>query len=178
MGHKKLDISLTNEKLEAAMYAEMYERKIQCKQLHKTLHLAASLIEVRQISYKLNFNCWLPIQIQVGYHHCAFEEKKAIAMYNWYSIPAYIYIHTTNMRSAGLLSTLTTRHAKTLPLSPFFSSVSSAACRNWTPCSRLSRMSSCLYTITTTFLSWTPFLPPPSILSTRVAWNRQSNLSL
>ena len=93
MGHKKLDISLTNEKLEAAMYAEMYERKIQCKQLHKTLHLAASLIEVRQISYKLNFNCWLPIQMQVGYHQCAFEEKKAIAMYNWYSIPAYIYIY-------------------------------------------------------------------------------------
>ena len=47
MGHKKLDISLTNKKLEAAMYAEMYERKIQCPQLQKTIHLAASLIEVR-----------------------------------------------------------------------------------------------------------------------------------
>jgi hypothetical protein len=57
MGHKKLDtISLTNEKLEAAMYAEMYERKIQCRQLQNTLHLAASLIEVRRISYKLDFS--------------------------------------------------------------------------------------------------------------------------
>jgi hypothetical protein len=56
MGHKKLDISLTNEKLEAAMFAEMYQRKIQCRQLQGTLHLAASLIEVRRISYKLNFN--------------------------------------------------------------------------------------------------------------------------
>jgi hypothetical protein len=46
MGHKKLDISLTNEKLESAMYTEMYERKIQCPQLQKTIHLAASLIEV------------------------------------------------------------------------------------------------------------------------------------
>jgi hypothetical protein len=55
IGGKKLNISLRNEKLEAAMYAEMYEHKIQCQQLQKTLHLAASLIEVRQISYKLNF---------------------------------------------------------------------------------------------------------------------------
>ena len=46
MGHKKLDFSLTNEKLEAAMYAEMYERRIQCPELQKTIHLAASLIEV------------------------------------------------------------------------------------------------------------------------------------
>jgi hypothetical protein len=51
MGHKKLDISLTNEKLEMAMFAEMYERKIQCRQLQETLHLAASLIELRRISY-------------------------------------------------------------------------------------------------------------------------------
>jgi hypothetical protein len=56
MGHKKLDISLTNERLEAAMYAKMYERKIQCHQLQQTLHLGASLIEVRRLSYKLNFN--------------------------------------------------------------------------------------------------------------------------
>jgi len=50
----KLNISLTNEKLEAAMFAEMYQRKIQCRQLQGTLHLAASLVEVRRISYKLN----------------------------------------------------------------------------------------------------------------------------
>jgi hypothetical protein len=56
MGHKKLDVSLTNEKLEAAMYTEMFERKIQCRQLQATVHLAASLIEVCRISYKLNFN--------------------------------------------------------------------------------------------------------------------------
>ena len=53
MGHKKLDMSMTNEKLEAAMYAEMCERRIQCPQLQKTIHLAASLIEVRLISYNL-----------------------------------------------------------------------------------------------------------------------------
>jgi hypothetical protein len=48
MRHKKLDISLmANEKLAAAMYAIMFERKIQCWQLQETLHLAASLIEVR-----------------------------------------------------------------------------------------------------------------------------------
>ena len=83
MGYQTLDISLTNERLEAAMYAEMYERQIQCHQLQKTLHLAASLIEVRRLSYKLNFNARLPIQLQVGYNQCTFEEKKAIAMYNW-----------------------------------------------------------------------------------------------
>ena len=49
MGYKKFDISLTDERLEAAMYAEMYEWKIQCHQLQKTLHLAASLIDVCQL---------------------------------------------------------------------------------------------------------------------------------
>jgi hypothetical protein len=40
-------ISGTNEKLETAMRSEMHEREIQCAQLERTLHLAASFVEVR-----------------------------------------------------------------------------------------------------------------------------------
>lgn len=46
MGHYAPNISFTNQKLEEAMRAEMHERRIECPQLVKTLHLAASLIEV------------------------------------------------------------------------------------------------------------------------------------
>jgi hypothetical protein len=47
MGYYTPNISGTNEKLEPAMRTEMLERKIQCPQLERTLHLAANLIEVR-----------------------------------------------------------------------------------------------------------------------------------
>ena len=46
MGCNTLDISFTNEKLEAAMQAEIDERNIQCPHLQRTLHVASSLIEV------------------------------------------------------------------------------------------------------------------------------------
>jgi hypothetical protein len=48
-GHYTPTFSSTNEKLEAAMRSVMLERNIQCAQLERTLHLAASLIEVRSI---------------------------------------------------------------------------------------------------------------------------------
>ena len=46
MGCNTLDISFTNERLEAAMRADIDERNIQCPHLQRTLHVAASLIEV------------------------------------------------------------------------------------------------------------------------------------
>ena len=62
MGCNTLDISFTNEKLEAAMQAEIDERKIKCPHLQRTLHIASSLIEVCWISFNLrNFNKFLLI---------------------------------------------------------------------------------------------------------------------
>jgi hypothetical protein len=49
-GHFTPNFSSTNKELEAAMNAVMHERNIQCPQLERTLHLAASLIEVRSSS--------------------------------------------------------------------------------------------------------------------------------
>lgn len=54
MGYYTPNISGTNIKLEAAMRNEMFEHQIQCLQLEKTLHVAASQIEVRpKYSYML-----------------------------------------------------------------------------------------------------------------------------
>lgn len=44
------NLSSTNEALEAVMRAEMYTHKMECPQLERTLHLAASLIEVSEIT--------------------------------------------------------------------------------------------------------------------------------
>ncbi|KAF8066673.1 isoprenoid synthase domain-containing protein [Lyophyllum atratum] len=57
----------TNEKLEAAMRAEMKARNLRSPRLEKTVHLAASLIEL-------------------AFHGCTLEEKKNIALFNWYII--------------------------------------------------------------------------------------------
>jgi hypothetical protein len=56
MGYYPPNISGTNERLEAAMRTEMQERKIQCPQLEKTLHLAANLIEVCSSAHEFIFN--------------------------------------------------------------------------------------------------------------------------
>ncbi|KAG6907388.1 hypothetical protein DXG01_009079 [Tephrocybe rancida] len=57
----------TNQRLEAAMRAELKSRNICSKRLENTVHLAASLIEL-------------------AFHGCSFEEKKIIALFNWYII--------------------------------------------------------------------------------------------
>jgi hypothetical protein len=57
----------TNKKLEAAMRAEMKARGINSPRLEKSVHLAASLIEL-------------------AFHGGTFEEKKNIALFNWYII--------------------------------------------------------------------------------------------
>ncbi|KAF8523967.1 isoprenoid synthase domain-containing protein [Hysterangium stoloniferum] len=62
-----LDINPTNVELEAMMRSEMELRNIQCIQLGRTLHLAASFVEL-------------------SYHDCSLTEKKNIALYNWYGI--------------------------------------------------------------------------------------------
>jgi hypothetical protein len=67
MGYYAPNISGTNIKLEAVMRSEMHERNIQCPQLERTLHLAANLIEL-------------------AFHECTPEEKKNIALYNWFII--------------------------------------------------------------------------------------------
>ncbi|KAG6836122.1 hypothetical protein H0H93_011154 [Arthromyces matolae] len=56
-----------NEDLEAFMRQEIVIRGLPADDLNKTLHLAASLIEL-------------------AYHECTFSEKKQIALYNWYLI--------------------------------------------------------------------------------------------
>jgi hypothetical protein len=92
MGHEKLDISLTNEKLEAAMYAEMYERKIQCPQLQKTIHLAASLIEVRRISYNLISARDFLYKCRLGIISARSKRRKSLQCIIGISIsPAYLY---------------------------------------------------------------------------------------
>jgi hypothetical protein len=48
MAYSTPNIQGTNEQLEAAMRAEMDARSLRCDQLEKTVHLAASLIEVTQ----------------------------------------------------------------------------------------------------------------------------------
>jgi hypothetical protein len=57
--YQKPNLSSTNEALEAAMRDEMYTRKMECPQLKRTLHLAASLIEVCDITAS-NFIIFYP----------------------------------------------------------------------------------------------------------------------
>ncbi|GLB40963.1 hypothetical protein LshimejAT787_0901780 [Lyophyllum shimeji] len=60
-------IQPTNEKLEAAMRVEMRARNLRSTRLEKTVHLAASLIEL-------------------AFNGCTLEEKTNIALFNWYII--------------------------------------------------------------------------------------------
>lgn len=46
------DLDLTNQELEEFMLSEMKSKNLGCKQLEGTLHLAASLIEVRDVCCK------------------------------------------------------------------------------------------------------------------------------
>ena len=77
MGHYTPNVSFTNKKLEAAMHAEMYERNIQCPQLQKTLHLAASLIEVRWISYNINLMTNFLSERRLGTINARSKRKKS-----------------------------------------------------------------------------------------------------
>lgn len=92
MGYYTPNISGTNEKLEAAMRAEMHERQIQCPQLERTLHLAANLIEVCN-SHTCGFSPGIENHYQLAFHECTFQEQKIIAMYNWYPDFPRIYTH-------------------------------------------------------------------------------------
>ncbi|KAF8523921.1 isoprenoid synthase domain-containing protein [Hysterangium stoloniferum] len=67
LNYTPLEIDPTNVELEAFMRYEVESRNIQCSQFERTLHLAASLVEL-------------------SYHHCTLEEKKNIALYTWYLI--------------------------------------------------------------------------------------------
>lgn len=67
MGHGAMEIKATNKELEDFMRAEMNSKNIACDQLERTLHLAASLIEL-------------------GYHDRSFPEKQNMALFNWYLI--------------------------------------------------------------------------------------------
>lgn len=60
-------INPVNKPLEDYMESLMYSRGIECKQLKRTIHLSAALIEL-------------------GYPHCTLDEKKNIALYNWFAI--------------------------------------------------------------------------------------------
>ena len=62
-GHYTPNFSSTNKELEAAMHTIMHERNIQCHQLERTLHLSASLVEVRSslckyVSLVLEYSCF------------------------------------------------------------------------------------------------------------------------
>lgn len=57
----------TNEELEAAMRTEMKARNLRSPRLEKSLHVAASLIEL-------------------AFNGCTLEEKTNIALFNWYII--------------------------------------------------------------------------------------------
>ncbi|KAF8220530.1 terpenoid synthase [Tricholoma matsutake] len=92
MGYYAPDISGTNEKLEAAMRNVMLERKIKCPQLEKTLHLAANLIEL-------------------AFHECTFEEKKLIALYNWF----IIYVDDKASKDVAAFSAFEQRFLRGLP---------------------------------------------------------------
>ena len=59
------DLDLTNQELEDFMLSEMKSRNLGCKQLEGTLHLAASLIEVRDVCcqrsvWLIQKTDWLP----------------------------------------------------------------------------------------------------------------------
>ncbi|KAF8584202.1 terpenoid synthase [Ramaria rubella] len=69
MAHETMSLDFTNKQLEVAMRAEMDTRNLRCEQLERTLHLAASLIEI-------------------AYHDCNFAEKKNMALFNWFLIYA------------------------------------------------------------------------------------------
>jgi hypothetical protein len=86
------NICPTNEALEAAMRAEMQERNIRCPQLEKTLHLAASFIEL----------C---------YHECRPEEKKNIALYNWF----LIYVDDVASKNVAPVGAFEQRFLRGLP---------------------------------------------------------------
>lgn len=60
-----LTMDSVNEELEGAMKAEIESRNIVSPRLEKTLHLASSLIEL-------------------AFKDCTFEEKKNMALYNWF----------------------------------------------------------------------------------------------
>ncbi|KNZ81002.1 Trichodiene synthase [Termitomyces sp. J132] len=74
MDHLKMNV--INEELEYAMRVELEMRKIISVQLDKTLHLAASLIEL-------------------AFRDCTFEEKLNMALYNW-SVLAVGYLLSRN----------------------------------------------------------------------------------
>ena len=57
MGHGAMEIKATNKELEDFMRAEMNSKNIACDQLERTLHLAASLIEVLITVHLLSFVC-------------------------------------------------------------------------------------------------------------------------
>ncbi|KAG6889768.1 hypothetical protein C0995_014695 [Termitomyces sp. Mi166 len=57
----------TNEELESALRKEIEDFGFPSDHMSDTCHLAASLVEL-------------------AYHECTFDEKKQIAMYNWYMI--------------------------------------------------------------------------------------------
>lgn len=81
-----LEIQATNQQLEDAMRAEMESKNLACDKLERTLHLAASLIEVLftlQVSYFLCIKL-LKLNLQLAYHDRSFLEKKNMALFNWY----------------------------------------------------------------------------------------------
>jgi len=67
MNYAPLNINAHNKELEAFMVEVMDSRNIRCKQLERTVHLAASFIEL----------CYPQISM---------EEKKTAALYNWFLI--------------------------------------------------------------------------------------------
>ncbi|KAF9465961.1 isoprenoid synthase domain-containing protein [Collybia nuda] len=92
MAYCPSNISGTNEELEKIMRAEMNNRNICCPQLEKTLHLAASLIEL-------------------GYHDCTLTEKTNIALYNWY----LIYIDDMSSKDTGPFMAFQERFLRRMP---------------------------------------------------------------
>ncbi|KAG6831022.1 hypothetical protein H0H92_013210 [Tricholoma furcatifolium] len=85
-------IDPTNRRLETAMLDEIRARNISSHRLEKTVHLAASLIEL-------------------AFYGCSFEEKLTVALFNWY----IIYIDDAVLANARPCTEFQTRFIRGLP---------------------------------------------------------------
>ncbi|KAG5734096.1 Trichodiene synthase, partial [Termitomyces sp. T112] len=82
----------TNEELEKFMRNEIEVHNLPANHMNKILHLAASLIEL-------------------AYHDCTFDEKKQIALYNWY----LIYIDDVSSKDISTYIAFQERFIRKLP---------------------------------------------------------------
>jgi len=103
------EIDSTNEELEASMLADYEAHNLQSDRLKQTVHLCASLIEL-------------------GYHDLDLDEKKNIAILNWYMV----YVDDLASKNTGPIREFEMRFLRKQPqLDPVLDALVDALLRLW-----------------------------------------------